>query len=812
MGKPKRFNSYDSIVAESRKLSQSYGQARQDKSTKAFRSMPQEPPITNKIGGTGTGDGKFLTASIAADQTTNIGANDHVEFDTKDEDGGVILQTGVGQADGVFELGGGTTYQLSTHLRPEFSGTTGQLVIAWYDITNSAEIGSRAIYETQTHASHNANQPIVEAIVTPATNIDVEVRIISVTALTALANEYCVANLFEIALGGSGSGGAGGGGTGVSFPITPTINDESDTWTSPVTIDLSLTTAHMTKFTLDADLTLVFSNPPASGTQIEFEIEFVQDATGGRVITFPASVIESVSISTAASSTTILTCRTNDGGTSYHVIPALRGSVSLGTSGLANESLSNLSGVAINTSLISDTDNTDDLGSASKEWKDLFVDGTANIDALRMGGDITMADNDVLGTGNVVFGTAGAAVAGSPTIWVDISGDMVLNVATSDQFFFTIQDTTEMSLTATVLNMANNSIHDINQLRLTGSSGDTNRGQLSVQSGAFDITASESGDEIRFFTHDGVSGVALIMTLDASSGSAAVAINDAVLSEVSAINFTTISLTPTIASISDSLIYNVGTGEDHEFQVNGTTEVAITATSMGLNGNLLVGLGETRPNADNISDLGTASLSWKDFYLAGFGELVELATPSNPPANSLRVYAVDDSTVTKLAYLDSAGTETIVGASDPPFTDTTNIVKGSADATKEIRFEVDGLTTGTVRVLTVPDANITIAGINLAQTWTADQTFTADLLSDGLNSLGTTAEPWNNIVSDNTLFCSNLKVFDTDSDINVFDDFDLQTGAVIDFADTGSTPGGAAIGAIVIKVNGTQRLVKFYST
>jgi len=48
----------------------------------------------------------------------------------------------------------------------------------------------------------------------------------------------------------------------------------------------------------------------------------------------------------------------------------------------ATKALDNLASVAINTSLISDTDNTDDLGSSSKEWKDLYIDGTANIDSL----------------------------------------------------------------------------------------------------------------------------------------------------------------------------------------------------------------------------------------------------------------------------------------------------------------------------------------------------------------------------------------------------------------------------------------------
>lgn len=44
--------------------------------------------------------------------------------------------------------------------------------------------------------------------------------------------------------------------------------------------------------------------------------------------------------------------------------------------GRALVALSNLSGVAINTSLISDTNNTDDLGSSAIGWKDLYLTGS----------------------------------------------------------------------------------------------------------------------------------------------------------------------------------------------------------------------------------------------------------------------------------------------------------------------------------------------------------------------------------------------------------------------------------------------------
>ena len=404
MGKAKRFNSYDSDVAQQRKLIQSYGQQRQNLSglSSTFRTPGFAPIAVNPPTATATGTGKFLTASLAADQTANIAANDHVEFDTKDEDGGVVLQTGSGQADGIFELGSGTTFYLSAHLRPEFSSSSGALVIVWYDITNSAEIGSQALYH-DSGSGNDANQPLAAAIVTPATNITVELRIISVTAMDGLANEYCTANLFEIALGGTTVGGGGGSG-GVSFPITPTINDHGNVGTVTEDIDLSVSTAHVHKITLTGNPTLTFSNPPSTGIQIEFEIEFVQDATGNRTVTHPATVVETVGISTTATATTIVTYRTNDGGTNYHAIPALRGSISLNAGGFATVALDNLASVAVNANLIPDSDIDTDLGSIPLSWRDIFAERFA----LTSTGTTTVGAREI-------FGDSGGVIINTPT-------------------------------------------------------------------------------------------------------------------------------------------------------------------------------------------------------------------------------------------------------------------------------------------------------------------------------------------------------------------------------------------------------------
>ncbi len=61
-------------------------------------------------------------------------------------------------------------------------------------------------------------------------------------------------------------------------------------------------------------------------------------------------------------------------------------------------------------------------------------------------------------------------------------------------------------------------------------------------------------------------------------------------------------------------------------------------------------------------------------------------------------------------FLKRSGTAIVSAASSAmlPVPDTTSIVEGSADATKEVRLEVDGLTTATVRVLTVLDKDYTI--------------------------------------------------------------------------------------------------------
>lgn len=89
--------------------------------------------------------------------------------------------------------------------------------------------------------------------------------------------------------------------------------------------------------------------------------------------------------------------------------------------GGANTALSNLASVAINTSLVSDTDNTDDLGSASIGWKDTYTrtvkfdgstSGTATVQATAVAGTPTLTLPAVTGT---IVQDSEAATASSAT-------------------------------------------------------------------------------------------------------------------------------------------------------------------------------------------------------------------------------------------------------------------------------------------------------------------------------------------------------------------------------------------------------------
>jgi len=68
------------------------------------------------------------------------------------------------------------------------------------------------------------------------------------------------------------------------------------------------------------------------------------------------------------------------------------------------------------------------------------------------------------------------------------------------------------------------------------------------------------------------------------------------------------------------------------------------------------------------------------------------------------------------------------GGSSPPFIDSDPLIKGSVDATKLLKFEIDGFTTATTRTITIPNSTTTMAGLGVtSQTWTGENIFAGNM-------------------------------------------------------------------------------------
>lgn len=101
------------------------------------------------------------------------------------------------------------------------------------------------------------------------------------------------------------------------------IKDYGETLTSAnssTAYTIDLTGGNVFKVTMTGNCTFTFSNPPASGTAGSFTLILIQDGTGSRTATWPASVdwaggTAPTLTTTATTGTDVLTFVTTDGGT-----------------------------------------------------------------------------------------------------------------------------------------------------------------------------------------------------------------------------------------------------------------------------------------------------------------------------------------------------------------------------------------------------------------------------------------------------------------------------------------------------------------
>lgn len=131
--------------------------------------------------------------------------------------------------------------------------------------------------------------------------------------------------------------------------------------------------------------------------------------------------------------------------------------------------------------IIPSVDDTYDLGATGSEWRDLYIDGTANIDTLAVSGSGTVGgDLTVTGTINAtVAGTASTANALTTGRIITLGGDLTGNV--------TFDGSSDVTLTATVVDDSHSHIiADVDGLQTA-----LNGKEATITGGATTITSSD---------------------------------------------------------------------------------------------------------------------------------------------------------------------------------------------------------------------------------------------------------------------------------------------------------------------------------
>lgn len=108
-----------------------------------------------------------------------------------------------------------------------------------------------------------------------------------------------------------------------------TFTEAQSALAASATTTLNLNNGTVFKVSLGTNTTVAFSNVPGSGKTVSITVVFIQDATGGRTISWPASVKWSNGVqptqNTTASSVNIYTLFTFDGGATWYAFLSGKG-------------------------------------------------------------------------------------------------------------------------------------------------------------------------------------------------------------------------------------------------------------------------------------------------------------------------------------------------------------------------------------------------------------------------------------------------------------------------------------------------------
>ena len=301
--------------------------------------------------------------------------------------------------------------------------------------------------------------------------------------------------------------------------------------------------------------------------------------------------------------------------------------------------------------LVPSTDNARDLGASGLEFKDLYLDGTANIDSLvadtakvsdLTSGRVVLAgtSGEIEDSGNLTFNGSKLTVTGNAQITSDLDVDGGANISGGESILSS----------ATVSDLTNN------RVVIAGTSGAIeDDGNLTFDGAKLAIGVALDVDGHTDLDNLGVSGVGTITQLVSTTATVGAALTvTGVIDGNGGANISgaeTVLSSATVSDLTNNRVVIAGTSgaiedsanltfDGSTLAVTGSQTVSSNLTVTGntvVNGNVDLGnaTGDTItatgrfdsdivPSTDNARDLGASGLEFKDLYLDGTANIDSL--------------------------------------------------------------------------------------------------------------------------------------------------------------------------------------------
>ena len=511
-----------------------------------------------------------------------------------------------------------------------------------------------------------------------------------------------------------------------------------------------------------------------------------------------------------------------------------------GTLNLGNAATDNVVfGGEVDSNIIPDDDNSFDLGSSTKEWKDLYVDGVAYLDSVESDGGSfgniqvgETGDNEIdTGSGNLTIDSAGGTVTVDDNLTV--AGTVTLNTTLADSNLSTISTAGKVDIGALEIDGATDigaDLADADLLIVDDGAGGTERKSTftrvkkyiySAASG--DATASDSG--VITLANSGVSAGTVgsstaipIITVDSKgritntsttavdsttieNGSASVAVaNDGPITSTGNHDFTAgIDVTGN-STFANNVTITGNTVVNGNTDLGNATSDTITATGR-FDSNLV-------PSTDNARDLGSSTLEWKDLFIDGTAHIDTLDVDANA-AVAGNIAVTGNGAVTGTFDVDGATTlDGLTVAEGASFSSTLDVdgattldgLTVAENATFSAAIDVDGHTN--LDNVSVAGVSTFASGVTITGALDANGGASIDNIQIGVtnnNELDTSSgnlvidsAGGTTTIDDNLTVSGNLTVNGTTTTINsttvAIDDknFQVATGAADDAAADGA--------------------------